>query len=169
MVMGLISARFLHILIDTPADVPDRAVLYLRIYCLTIPFIALYNFASAVLRSIGDTRRPMFCLIISGVLNVFLNLFLVIVLHLGVAGTAIATVISNIVSTGIIVWILCHERESIRLDFHQLRINTHLLKRVVRIGVPAAVQSAVFPSPISASRRQSTGLVPVRSRGWRRH
>ena len=144
MVMGLISARFLHILIDTPADVLDRAVLYLRIYCLTIPFIALYNFVSAVLRSIGDTRRPMFCLIISGVLNVFLNLFLVIVLHLGVAGTAIATVLSNIVSTGIIVWILCHERESIRLDFRQLRINTHLLKRVVRIGVPAAVQSAVF-------------------------
>ena len=144
MAVGLVSARFLHLIIDTPADVLDRAVLYLRIYCLAIPFITLYNFISAVLRSIGDTRRPMFCLIISGVLNVFLNLFLVIVFHLGVAGVAIATVISNIVSTGIIVWILCHERESIRLEFRKLRINTRQLKRVVWIGVPAAVQSAVF-------------------------
>lgn len=144
MAVGLVSARFLHILIDTPADVLDRAVLYLRIYCLAIPFITLYNFISAVLRSIGDTRRPMFCLIISGVLNVFLNLFLVIVFHLGVAGVAIATVISNIVSTGIIVWILCHERESIRMEFRKLRINPRQLKRVVWIGVPAAVQSAVF-------------------------
>ena len=144
MAVGLVSARFLHLIIDTPADVLDRAVLYLRIYCLAIPFITLYNFASAVLRSIGDTKRPMFCLIISGVLNVFLNLFLVIVFHLGVAGVAIATVISNVVGTGIIVWILCHERESIRLEFRKLRINSRQLKRVVWIGVPAAVQSAVF-------------------------
>ena len=144
MAVGLVSARFLHILIDTPADVLDRAVLYLRIYCLAIPFITLYNFASAVLRSIGDTKRPMFCLIISGVLNVFLNLFLVIVFHLGVAGVAIATVVSNIVSTGIIVWILCHERESIRLDLRKLRLDPRQLKRVVWIGVPPAVQSAVF-------------------------
>lgn len=144
MAVGLVSARFLLVLIDTPADVLDRAVIYLRIYCLGIPFITLYNFISAILRSIGDTKRPMFCLIVSGVLNVFLNLFLVIVFHLGVAGVAIATVISNMVSTAIIVWILCHERDSIRLDFRRLRIDTGLLKRVIRIGVPAAVQSAVF-------------------------
>ena len=144
MAIGLISARFLLVLIDTPEDVLSRAVVYLRIYCLGIPFITLYNFVSAILRSIGDTKRPVFCLIVSGVLNIILNLFFVIVCHLGVAGVAIATVISNIVSTAIIVYILCHEREDIRLDFGKLRISTQQLKRIIQIGIPAAVQSVVF-------------------------
>ena len=144
MVIGLLSARFLLELIDTPLDVLDRAVIYLRIYCIGIPFITLYNFIAAILRSIGDTKRPMFCLIVSGILNVFLNLFLVIVFHLGVAGVAIATVISNAVSTGIIVQILCRERESIHLEWRRLKIIPEHLYRVLQIGLPAAVQSVVF-------------------------
>ena len=78
----------------------DQAVLYLRIYFVGMPFIILYNFGAAVLRAIGDTRRPLYCLIVSGVLNVVLNLFFVCVCKLGVAGVGMATVISNVVSTG---------------------------------------------------------------------
>lgn len=144
MVIGLLSARFLLELIDTPSDVLDRAVIYLRIYCIGIPFITLYNFIAAILRSVGDTKRSMFCLIVSGVLNVVLNLFLVIVFHLGVAGVAIATVISNIVSTGIITYFLCHERQTIRLEWKKLRIVPVHLRKMLQVGLPAAVQSVVF-------------------------
>lgn len=144
MVVGLVLSRSLLVLIDTPEDVLERAVLYLRIYCLGMPFIIPYNFGAAILRSIGDTKRPLYCLTASGILNVCLNLLLVIVFRLGVAGVAIATVISNIFSTVVVLYILCHENEMIRLDRKKLRIHRDSLLRIIQIGAPAALQSAVF-------------------------
>ena len=144
MVVGLVLSRFLLVLVDTPADVLERALIYLRIYCVGMIFIIPYNFGAAILRSIGDTRRPLYCLIASGILNICLNLFLVIVFHLGVAGVAIATVISNTFSASIVLYILCHEDEMIRLHWNRLQIHGAALKRIVQIGAPAALQSAVF-------------------------
>lgn len=144
MIVGLLLSRSLLLLIDTPEDVLERAVLYLRIYCLGMPFIIPYNFGAAVLRSIGDTKRPLYCLTASGVLNICLNLLLVIVFRLGVAGVAIATVVSNVFSTSVVLYILCHENEIIRLCRKKLRINGTSLRRIVQIGAPAALQSAVF-------------------------
>lgn len=144
MIVGLLLSRSLLLLIDTPEDVLERAVLYLRIYCLGMPFIIPYNFGAAVLRSIGDTKRPLYCLTASGVLNICLNLLLVIVFRLGVAGVAIATVVSNVFSTSVVLYILCHENEMIRLCRKKLRINGTSLRRIVQIGAPAALQSAVF-------------------------
>ena len=92
-----------------------------RIYFVGMPFIILYNFGAAVLRAIGDTRRPLYCLIVSGVLNVVLNLFFVCVCKLGVAGVGMATVISNVVSTGIVMYILMHEEGPLRLDIKNIR------------------------------------------------
>ena len=144
MLIGLACSRLLLELIDTPADVFDRALGYLRIYCIGIPFIVPYNFAAAILRATGDAKRPMFCLIASGILNVILNLFFVIVCGLGVYGVAIATVISNVVSTVIIFTLLCRERSVIRLEWHMLRLTREPLRRVLQIGLPAAVQAVVF-------------------------
>lgn len=144
MAAGLALSRFLLVLVDTPTDVLERALIYLRIYCVGIIFIIPYNFGAAILRSIGDTRRPLYCLIASGILNICLNLLLVIVFHLGVAGVAIATVISNVFSASIVLYILCHENKMIRLHWNRLRIHGSALKRIVQIGAPAALQSAVF-------------------------
>ncbi|MBO5070635.1 MAG: MATE family efflux transporter [Roseburia sp.] len=144
MAAGLALSRFLLVLVDTPEDVLERALLYLRIYCVGMVFIIPYNFGAAILRSIGDTRRPLYCLIASGLLNICLNLLLVIKFHLGVAGVAIATVISNAFSASVVLYILCHESEMIRLYRNRLRIHNDALKKIVQIGAPAALQSAVF-------------------------
>lgn len=144
MVVGLVLSRFLLEIVDTPADVFARALVYLRIYCIGMVFIIPYNFGAAILRSIGDTRRPLYCLIASGILNICLNLFLVIVFHLGVAGVAIATVISNGFSASIVLYILCHENGMIRLCWERLQIQGADLKKIIQIGAPAALQSAVF-------------------------
>ncbi len=144
MCIGLTASRFLLELIDTPSDVLERAVTYLRIYCLGIPFIVPYNFCAAILRATGDAKRPMYCLIVSGLLNVALNLLLVIEFHLGVAGVAIATVISNVVSTAMIFIMLRREKGDVRLSLRRLRIEREPLRRIMQIGFPAAVQSVVF-------------------------
>ena len=98
--IGLAVTKPILILMSTPDDIIDLAVIYLRIYFLGMPFMMLYNFGSAILRSRGDTKRPFICLLVSGVVNVILNLFFVIVCKLSVAGVAIATVISNVITAG---------------------------------------------------------------------
>ena len=143
-IVGIAAARPVLELIRTPDNILDQAMLYLRIYMIGMPFIMIYNFGAAILRSIGDTKRPLFCLIVSGVINVILNLVLVIVFRLDVAGVAIATVVSNIVSSGIVVFILMHEEEDLRLTFHDFKVNMHDLGKVLRIGMPAGVQGMVF-------------------------
>lgn len=144
MTVGILISRPLLMLIDAPADVLDRAVIYLRIYCLGMPFIIPYNFGAAILRSIGDTKRPMYCLMASGCINVCLNLLLVIVFHLDVAGVAISTVVSNICSSSAVFYILFHEDELIRLHLKKLRIDWDSFRAIFRIGAPASLQSAVF-------------------------
>ena len=101
--LGITAAKPLLLLMDTPENVIGHSVLYMRIYFVGMPVMLVFNFGSAILRAIGDTRRPLFYLIIAGIINVVLNLFFVIALHLGVAGVALATVISQCVSTALIV------------------------------------------------------------------
>lgn len=144
LILGLLIAEPVLELMDTPADVMGQAVVYLRIYFLGMPFIMIYNFGAAILRSIGDTKRPLFCLLTSGILNVGLNLLLVIVFHMDVAGVAIATVISNVLSAGMVLYFLTHEDSVIRLSFHKLSISGPELSRILRVGIPAGLQTAVF-------------------------
>lgn len=144
LVAGQILAPPILRLIDTPADILSMAVLYLRIYFLGMPFLMVYNFGSAILRSVGDTRRPLYCLIVSGVINVCLNLLLVIVFHLGVAGVGIATVLANGVSSAMILRFLVKRDDAVKVDLKRLSINRRHLVRVVKIGLPAGIQGMVF-------------------------
>lgn len=142
--VGMMSARTVLEVSGTPESVLNEALLYIRIYFLSIPFMVIYNFGSAVLRSFGDSRRPMYYLMLSGSVNVALNLLLVICFHLGVAGVAIATVTSNVLSAAL-VFINLHRREDeFKLRLHELRIDKHSLTKVLRIGIPAGIQGAIF-------------------------
>lgn len=144
MCIGLIITRPILTLMSTPDDIIDLAVVYLRIYFLGMPFIMLYNFGSAILRSRGDTKRPFICLLISGVVNVLLNLFFVIVCGMSVAGVGIATVISNIISSGILLYFLMHEKGVLRIKIRELRIDQKILSKIMKIGLPAGLQGVVF-------------------------
>ena len=142
--LGFIITKPLLEVMNTPEAVLPLAVQYLRIYFLGMPFIMLYNFGASILRCIGDTKRPLICLVISGVLNAGLNLFLVIVFHLDVAGVAIATVVSNAVSSVLVISFLIRERSEVHLDLRKLRIVKPDLLRIMRIGIPAGLQNMVF-------------------------
>lgn len=144
MAMGLAITRPILMLISTPDDIIDLAVLYLRIYFLGMPFMMLYNFGAAILRSCGDTKRPFVCLLISGVVNVILNLFFVIVCKLSVAGVGIATVVSNIISSAMVLYFLTHEESAIKVSLRKLKIDFGVLKEIAKIGLPAGVQGMVF-------------------------
>ena len=144
-VIGILASGSILRAIATPDDVLPRAEVYLRLFFIGVPFLVVFNFASAVLRSVGDTRRPFNCLVAGGVVNVGLNLLLVLIFDLDVAGVAIATSVSNVVSATLLVRILMRERGDLRLDMRQLRFDRELAGEVLRIGVPAGVQAAVFP------------------------
>lgn len=130
--------------LDTPSEVLDLAVLYLRIFSLGMPFMMIYNFGSAILRSMGDTRRPFYALVASGIVNASLNLLLVIVFEMGVAGVAIGTVIANMVNAAIIVFFLMHEKGEFRLELKNLKLSGSDLRKILKIGVPAGIQGMVF-------------------------
>lgn len=142
--LGELIARPLLELINVPNVVMPLALLYLRIYLIGMPVILLYNFEAAIFRSVGDTRTPLIALAASGVLNVILNLFFVAVLKMTVNGVAIATVISNAVSSFLLYRKLRKTTQDIHLEPKQLRIDFDILKRILRIGLPAGIQSAVF-------------------------
>lgn len=144
LLIGLIAARWILELMDTPHDVIDLATLYLRIYFLGMPFMLIYNFGAAILRSMGDTKRPLYILIVAGIINTVLNLLLVIVFRMSVAGVAIATVVANIVNAGIILYILMHEEGPFRLDIKKISVSRPELKKILQIGIPAGVQGMVF-------------------------
>ena len=139
----LVAAPVLGLL-NVPEDVFPLALLYLRIYLAGMPVILLYNFEAAIFRSIGETKTPLIALASSGVLNVILNLFFVAVLHMTVNGVAIATVISNAVSSVLLYCKLRRSTREIKLEPKQLRIDGAVLRRILQIGLPAGVQSAVF-------------------------
>lgn len=142
---GAVLSRPLLELVGTPDDVLDKATLYLKLYFLGVPFLVVYNFGSAVLRSVGDTKRPFECLVAGGIVNVLLNLVLVLMFGMDVAGVALGTSMSNLVSAGLLVRILSREKGALRLDSRNLVFDRSLAGEVLRIGVPAGVQAAVFP------------------------
>lgn len=141
---GLLFAGPMLKWMDTPPDVLDQAVLYTRIYFVGMPAMLVYNFGAAILRAIGDTRRPLYYLLIAGVINVVLNLIFVIQFHMGVAGVALATVISQMISAILIVRCLINSDGIYRLNLHELRFYKAKLLRIVQIGLPAGLQGAVF-------------------------
>ena len=144
MVIGLALARPILTAMNTPADVLDMAVTYLRIYFLGIPFFMIFDFGSAILRSMGDTRRPLYILVAAGIVNTILNLVFVICFHMSVAGVAIATSIANAVSASLIIYLLLHEKEPLRLHPKRMKVEWKELKRMLQIGVPAGLQGMVF-------------------------
>ncbi|MDE6020647.1 MAG: MATE family efflux transporter [Ruminococcus sp.] len=143
-IIGLIFAKDMLILMQTPPEVCDLAALYLRIYFAGMIPNMIYNFGSALLRSIGDTQRPLYYLFGAGVINVILNLFFVIVLHMDVAGVAFATVISQLISAILIIRCLMKETGGIHLSFKKLRFDKRILGIILRIGLPAGFQGVIF-------------------------
>ncbi len=142
--LGVLLARPALLLMETPENVIDQAVLYMRIYFIGMPATMAYNFGSAILRAAGDTKRPLYYLFAAGVVNVVLNLFFVIVCGLGVAGVAIATVISQVISAALVIRCLALSDSDYKLDLKRLRIVPDKLLRMVQIGVPAGLQGALF-------------------------
>lgn len=142
--IGIIIAEPVLGLMGTPEDVIGHSVLYMRIYFLGMPAMMVYNFGSAVLRAIGDTKRPLYFLLCSGVVNVVLNLISVIIFEMGVAGVAIATIISQLLSAILVVRCLVKTQGYLHLDLKKLRIVWNKLFRMVQIGVPAGLQSVLF-------------------------
>ncbi len=142
--VGLALSRPALLLMDTPENVIDQSVLYIRIYFVGMPAMMLYNFGSAVLRAVGDTRRPLYFLMIAGVINVVLNLFFVISLSMGVAGVALATIISQAVSAILVLLCLMRSESDYRVELKKLRIVKDKMLKMIQIGLPAGMQGALF-------------------------
>ncbi|MBR2718945.1 MAG: MATE family efflux transporter [Clostridia bacterium] len=143
-IIGVVAARPLLQLMGSPEDVIDNATLYVQIYFMGMPANMLYNFGAAILRAVGDTRRPLYYLSISGVVNVLLNLVLVIFFHMSVAGVAIATVTSQVISMVLVMICLLRTDGAIHLDLKKLGINLPQLKEIFRVGLPAGLQGSLF-------------------------
>ena len=142
--VGFILAEPLLRLMGTLDDVIDQAVLYMRIVFAGMPAMMVYDFGAGILRAVGDTRRPLIFLFCGGVINVFLNLFFVIVLEMGVAGVATATAISQCISAALIVRCLIKTDAAYRINLRRLRLVKDKLLRILRVGLPAGIQGAVF-------------------------
>lgn len=142
--IGAFGARPMLELMGSPSDVISLASLYVRIYFVAMPAIMLYNFLAAILRSSGDTKHPLIFLTIAGVINVLFNLVLVIVFKLGVAGVAIATVTSNYISCGLLVAFFMKQDDALKLEIPKISIDGRILRKIIRIGLPAGIQGTVF-------------------------
>ena len=160
---GVLLARFALNLMGTPNDVIDQSVLYMRIYFLGMPFFMLYNYGAAVLRAVGDTKRPLMFLIAAGIINACLNMVLVIVFNLGVAGVAIATIFSQFISCVLVLRCLNKTDASYQLRFSKLRIKGYYLKQIFQVGIPAGIQSTVinFSNVLLQSSVNSFGSVAM--------
>ena len=143
-VMGLVLMKPLLRMINVPEEIFDQAAVYLRIYFVGITAMMVYNFGSALLRAVGDTKRPMYYLTISGVINVVLNLFFVIGFHMDVAGVALATTISQCVSAVLVVRCLIKAEGSLKLDMKALKVDPQIFRMILSIGIPASVQGILF-------------------------
>ena len=142
--LGLLFSRPLLALLNTKPELMDGAVLYIRLYLLGMPALALYNFGSGVMSAVGDTRRPLIYLLISGVVNVLLNLFFVIVCRIGVAGVAIASVISQYLSAFLILLSLLKSNGMYSLRLPELKLTPEKARMILALGVPAGFQNAIF-------------------------
>ena len=161
--VGLFFSKAALLLMDTPSDVIGQSALYMRIYFAGMPFFMLYNYGAAILRAVGDTKRPLFFLIIAGIVNAALNLFLVIVLHLGVAGVAIATVIAQMISCLLVLRCLYRSDGSYQLRFSPMTIKWIYLKQIFQVGIPAGIQSTVinFSNVLLQSSVNSFGSIAM--------
>ena len=144
LLVGLFGSPALLQIINTKPDLLPGAVMYLRVYFLGMPALALYNYGNAVFSAIGDTKKPLIYLAIAGVLNVILNLFFVIVCHLSVVGVALASAISQCVSAGLILHALTKVQDSYALHLREVKFDRTIGQRVLMLGVPAGLQNAVF-------------------------
>ena len=162
-IIGVIAAKGALELMDTPDNVLNLSTLYMRIYFMGMPFFMLYNYGAAILRAVGDTKRPLLFLIISGATNVVLNLLLVIQFHLGVAGVAIATVISQCISCILVLRCLYLSDGSYQLRFNKLGMKTRYVKQIFQIGTPAGIQSTIinFSNVLLQSSVNSFGSVAM--------
>ena len=142
--VGLFLSRPALQLMDTPDNVIDQSVLYIRIFFVGMPAMMLYNFGSAVLRAVGDTRRPLYFLLIAGVINVILNLIFVIPLSMGVAGVALATIISQAISAILVLICLMRTKSDYQVSLRKLRIEKDKMLKMIQIGLPAGLQGALF-------------------------
>lgn len=143
-VLGNVFAKPLLVLMGSPADVIDIAALYVKIYFMGMPMLLVYNYGAAILRAIGDTKRPLYYLTAAGVVNVILNLIFVIGLDLNVAGVAMATVISQCISVSLLLRSMCKMEGSCRLEPKKLGVNKNKAWLLLRYGLPAGLQSSVF-------------------------
>lgn len=143
-IAGFFLASPLLSLMGTPEDILPHAVTYMQIYFIGVPGMLLYNFGSAILRAVGDTKRPLYFLFFAGVINVFLNLFFVIKVEIGVAGVALATIISQLISAILVIRCLIREEGAYHLDIRAIRLYPDKVLRILRVGLPAGFQGAVF-------------------------
>ena len=143
-VIGVLLAKWALEIMGTPDDVIGQSALYMRIYFMGMPFFMLYNYGAAILRAIGDTKRPLIFLIISGIANAALNMILVILFHMGVVGVAIGTIISQLISCVLVLTCLYRSEGSYQLRFSKLKINGAYMEQIFQVGVPAGIQSTVI-------------------------
>ena len=144
-VIGVLLAKWALEIMGTPDDVIGQSALYMRIYFMGMPFFMLYDFGASILRSIGDTRRPMYALIVSGVVNVILNLLFVVVFHMGVAGAALATLISRVFCAVVVLAQLRQDRQPIVVrDYLKIRPDFRMIRRILSIGIPSGVENSMF-------------------------
>lgn len=143
-VIGFIVVKPILTLMGAPEDILPLSVLYLRIYFLGMPVVLLYNYGSAILRAVGDTKTPLYFLTFSGVINLVLNLFFVISLRMSVAGVALATVISQAVSAFLTIWSLSKKDGPVKFSINKLRIDKVMLFKIFKIGIPAGLQGTLF-------------------------
>lgn len=143
-VIGLLISRSVLRMMSTPEDILDNSTLYMQIYCAGIPFIIFYNFGSAILRALGDTRRPLTYMIIAGVVKVLLNLLFVPVLHWGIMGVGLSTMISNALAAFLAIYALGTARDASKLMWKAIKIDGPVFKEMLRIGLPAGIQGSFF-------------------------
>ena len=143
-ILGFLSAKTMLEWMGSPENVIDLSALYVKIYFIGMPFNMLYNFGAAVLRAVGDNKRPLYYLTISGIVNVALNLLFVLVFHMDVAGVALATIISQLISAVLITASLMHSESAIKLRLKKIRIHKDKLINIISVGLPAGIQGSIF-------------------------
>ena len=142
--VGLFLAKPILLLMGSPSDVINLAAIYVRLYFLAMPAIMLYNFLAGILRAAGDTKHPLIFLTVAGVVNVVLNIIMVVLFKMGVAGVAIATAVSNYISCGLLVGFFIKQNDALKLELSKVRIHRRILGKIVRIGLPAGIQGSLF-------------------------
>lgn len=162
-IIGFFSSYKILELMSSPTEVINLADIYLKIYFIGLPSLMVYNFGSAILRAVGDTKRPMFYLLFAGIVNVLLNLLFVIVFKMNVAGVALATTISQTISAALVVWCLVKEEGYLKLYLNRLSLDKSILGKIVGIGLPAGLQGMMFSlsNVIIQSSVNSFGAVVV--------